>query len=112
MSSDDTLNRITCPNAGKGDRGDEPASGREETPTGVLTKVSLHLRRLVAPNPSAFTFTGTCTYIVGEGEVVAALSVTGLSYQLNERFRRRAIQQLDATVSRLSAQLRAASVKP
>ena len=24
---------------------------------------------LVAPNPSAFTFTGTCSYIVGEGEV-------------------------------------------
>ncbi|MFZ2104428.1 MAG: MBL fold metallo-hydrolase, partial [Roseiarcus sp.] len=34
-----------------------------------MTKVSLHVRRLVAPNPSAFTFTGTCTYIVGEGEV-------------------------------------------
>jgi glyoxylase-like metal-dependent hydrolase (beta-lactamase superfamily II) len=55
--------------AGEDDRRGEPASGREETPTGVLTKVSPHLRRLVAPNPSAFTFTGTCTYIVGEGEV-------------------------------------------
>jgi DNA-binding IclR family transcriptional regulator len=46
------------------------------------------------------------------GEVVAALSVTGLSYQLNEPFRRRAIRQLEATVSRLSAQLRADPVKP
>jgi glyoxylase-like metal-dependent hydrolase (beta-lactamase superfamily II) len=27
------------------------------------------LRRLVAPNPSAFTSTGTCSYIIGEGEV-------------------------------------------
>ena len=27
------------------------------------------MRRLVAPNPSPFTFTGTCVYIVGEGEV-------------------------------------------
>ncbi|MGA8169503.1 MAG: MBL fold metallo-hydrolase [Methylocystis sp.] len=26
-------------------------------------------RRLIAPNPSAYTFTGTCSYIVGEGEV-------------------------------------------
>ena len=32
---------------------------------------SLHplVRRLLAPNPSAFTFTGTQTYIVGRGEV-------------------------------------------
>ena len=27
------------------------------------------VRRLVAPNASAFTFTGTCTYIVGQGQV-------------------------------------------
>ena len=27
------------------------------------------LRRLVAPNPSPFTFTGTCSYIVGQGRV-------------------------------------------
>jgi glyoxylase-like metal-dependent hydrolase (beta-lactamase superfamily II) len=27
------------------------------------------VRRIVAPNPSAFTFTGTCSYILGEGEV-------------------------------------------
>jgi len=27
------------------------------------------VRRIVAPNPSPFTFTGTCVYILGEGEV-------------------------------------------
>lgn len=50
--------------------------------------------------------------IVGTGgDVVAALSVTGLSYQLNERFCRRAIERLGATAHRISTQLRAASVK-
>lgn len=34
-----------------------------------VERVSPLVRRIVAPNPSAFTFTGTCTYIVGEGAV-------------------------------------------
>src|SRR3954452_22005180 len=38
-------------------------------PSGLLETVAPRLRRLVAPNPSPFTYTGTCTYIVGEGEV-------------------------------------------
>ena len=42
---------------------------REAARSGVVARVSPLIRRLVAPNPSAFTFTGTCTYIVGEGEV-------------------------------------------
>ena len=42
---------------------------RETPPSGVLTRVSEGVRRLIAPNASAFTFTGTCSYIVGEGEV-------------------------------------------
>lgn len=46
-----------------------------------------------------------------DGNVVAAMSVTGLSYQLNEKFRRRAIEQLGGTVSRISANVRAASLK-
>jgi glyoxylase-like metal-dependent hydrolase (beta-lactamase superfamily II) len=32
-------------------------------------QVAPGIRRLLAPNPSAFTFTGTQTYLVGEGEV-------------------------------------------
>ena len=42
---------------------------REALAAGVATRVSGRVRRLVAPNPSAFTFTGTCSYILGEGEV-------------------------------------------
>jgi glyoxylase-like metal-dependent hydrolase (beta-lactamase superfamily II) len=38
-------------------------------PAGEMQRLSLLTRRLVAPNPGAFTFTGTCTYIVGNGEV-------------------------------------------
>lgn len=36
---------------------------------GVADAVSPAVRRIVAPNPSHFTFRGTCTYIVGRGEV-------------------------------------------
>ncbi|HMK90494.1 MAG TPA: MBL fold metallo-hydrolase [Methylocystis sp.] len=43
----------------------EPGS---RVPTGVATRVSRRVRRLVAPNPGPFTYTGTCAYIVGEGE--------------------------------------------
>ena len=32
-------------------------------------EVAPGIRRLLAPNPSAFTFTGTQTYVVGEGDV-------------------------------------------
>ena len=45
------------------------AAAREEPPSGVCAAVSAGIRRLVAPNPSAFTFTGTCSYIVGHGDV-------------------------------------------
>ncbi len=37
-------------------------------PSGVLERPAPGLRRLVAPNPSPFTSTGTCSYILGEGE--------------------------------------------
>ncbi len=40
-----------------------------EPPPRALTRVSPMVRRLVAPNPSPFTFNGTCTYIVGQGQV-------------------------------------------
>jgi glyoxylase-like metal-dependent hydrolase (beta-lactamase superfamily II) len=36
---------------------------------GVAEEVAPGVRRVLAPNPSAFTFTGTCTYIVGRGRV-------------------------------------------
>ncbi len=36
---------------------------------GVAADVSPNIRRLVAPNPSLFTFRGTNTYIVGRGRV-------------------------------------------
>ncbi|HEX8240883.1 MAG TPA: MBL fold metallo-hydrolase [Allosphingosinicella sp.] len=37
--------------------------------TGRVERVAPLVRRVLAPNPSPFTFTGTQTYIVGEGEV-------------------------------------------
>jgi glyoxylase-like metal-dependent hydrolase (beta-lactamase superfamily II) len=40
-----------------------------EPPPRALTRLSPLVRRLVAPNASPFTFNGTCTYIVGQGEV-------------------------------------------
>ncbi len=39
------------------------------TPAGAVTRVSPLTRRLVAPNGGALTYTGTCSYIVGEGDV-------------------------------------------
>lgn len=36
---------------------------------GSLARVSPLVRRLIANNPSPFTFTGTCSYLVGEGEL-------------------------------------------
>jgi glyoxylase-like metal-dependent hydrolase (beta-lactamase superfamily II) len=41
----------------------------EEWPTGRIEQPSPLVRRLLAPNPSPFTYTGTQTYIVGQGEV-------------------------------------------
>ena len=37
--------------------------------TGKAEEISPMVRRLIAPNPSPFTFTGTCTYIIGQGRV-------------------------------------------
>ena len=46
-----------------------PDPNREALAAGVVTRLTPRVRRLVAPNPSAFTFTGTCSYILGDGEV-------------------------------------------
>ncbi|HST36026.1 MAG TPA: MBL fold metallo-hydrolase [Allosphingosinicella sp.] len=43
--------------------------GMEDRPTGKIEQVAPLVRRLLAPNPSPFTYTGTQTYIVGAGEV-------------------------------------------
>jgi glyoxylase-like metal-dependent hydrolase (beta-lactamase superfamily II) len=41
----------------------------EEQPIGRIERIAPSVRRLLAPNPSPFTFTGTQVFIVGEGEV-------------------------------------------
>jgi glyoxylase-like metal-dependent hydrolase (beta-lactamase superfamily II) len=41
----------------------------EDLPTGCVEQVHPLVRRLLAGNPSPFTFTGTQTYIVGHGDV-------------------------------------------
>jgi glyoxylase-like metal-dependent hydrolase (beta-lactamase superfamily II) len=41
----------------------------DEWPTGRIETVHPLVRRLLAPNPSPFTYTGTQTYLVGSGEV-------------------------------------------
>ena len=43
--------------------------GMEDWPTGRTEQVHPLVRRLLAPNPSPFTYTGTQTYLVGTGEV-------------------------------------------
>lgn len=48
---------------------DIPFDREFDSPAGLLVPVTGLVRRIVAPNPSAFTFTGTCTYIIGHGEV-------------------------------------------
>ena len=40
-----------------------------DAPPGALQRVSPLVRRIVAPNPGAFTYTGTCSYIIGDGEL-------------------------------------------
>jgi glyoxylase-like metal-dependent hydrolase (beta-lactamase superfamily II) len=42
---------------------------RSRIEAGACMRVSPRVRRLIAPNASPFTFTGTCSYIVGEGEL-------------------------------------------
>ena len=48
---------------------DIPFNRAEPASAGTMEAISPLLRRIVAPNPSAMTFTGTCTYIVGQGAV-------------------------------------------
>jgi glyoxylase-like metal-dependent hydrolase (beta-lactamase superfamily II) len=41
----------------------------DDWPTGRIERPGPLVRRLLAPNPSPFTYTGTQTYIIGSGEV-------------------------------------------
>jgi len=49
--------------------GDDLAFDSTPAVAGELRRVTTGIRRLIAPNASPFTFTGTCSYIVGEGDV-------------------------------------------
>ncbi|PLK26894.1 MBL fold metallo-hydrolase [Novosphingobium sp. TH158] len=42
-------------------------------PTGLSQQIEPLVRRVLAPNPSPYTYTGTQTYIVGHGEGVAVI---------------------------------------
>jgi glyoxylase-like metal-dependent hydrolase (beta-lactamase superfamily II) len=48
---------------------DIPFDRSFDDPPGQLREVSPLIRRMVAGNSGPFTFTGTCTYVVGRGEV-------------------------------------------
>ena len=49
---------------------DDLALHRDDAPRpGAVSMLSTQVRRLVAPNAGPFTFTGTCTYLVGRGRV-------------------------------------------
>lgn len=50
-----------------------PIPDRESWPTGLSEQLEPLVRRVLAPNPSPYTFTGTQTYIVGAGREVAVL---------------------------------------
>lgn len=47
----------------------EVAAPNDAAPSPQLTELSPRLRRVIADNAGPFTFTGTCSYIVGRGEV-------------------------------------------
>ena len=46
-----------------------PFDRKFDAEIGKPERVAPSVRRILAPNPGPFTFTGTCTYVVGEGEV-------------------------------------------
>lgn len=48
---------------------DIPFNRNFDVPPGRVEQVTPSVRRILAPNPSPFTFTGTCSYIVGRGKV-------------------------------------------
>lgn len=55
----------------------------EEWPTGIVETLDPLVRRLLAPNPSPFTYSGTQTYIVGRGDVAIIDPGPGLDEHLD-----------------------------
>ena len=49
---------------------DQPDFDRHMPPAGQIERLTPLVQRLIAPNPGPFTFTGTCTYIVGDRDVI------------------------------------------
>jgi glyoxylase-like metal-dependent hydrolase (beta-lactamase superfamily II) len=49
--------------------------GMEDLPTGKVEQIAPGVRRLLAGNPSPFTYTGTQTYIVGARELGGEVAV-------------------------------------
>ncbi|GMM93464.1 MBL fold metallo-hydrolase [Qipengyuania sp. MTN3-11] len=50
-----------------------PSAPPEPWPTGIAEQIEPLVRRVLAPNPSPFTYTGTQTYIVGMGDGCAVI---------------------------------------
>src|SRR3569833_2784850 len=48
---------------------DIPFDKNFDLPAGAVDEAAPNVRRIVAPNPSPFTFTGTVSYIVGKDKV-------------------------------------------
>lgn len=48
---------------------DIPFDRRFDQQPGQVEQVTPRVRRILAPNPSPYTFTGTCSYVVGTGKV-------------------------------------------
>ena len=46
-----------------------PFERADPGPPGILQRLTPLVRRMVAGNRSPFTFTGTCTYVIGQGDV-------------------------------------------
>jgi len=49
---------------------DQPEFDRHTPEAGMLERLSPLVSRLIAPNAGPFTFTGTCTYLVGDRDMI------------------------------------------
>ena len=51
-------------------------------PTGVAEQCEPLVRRVLAPNPSPYTYTGTQTYVVGAGDEVAVIDPARMTQRM------------------------------